>query len=157
MAIFNNSKLYSTHNPMLIKMVQATRGGVIECGAGVFSTPLLHWLLIGTRRMLITYETHPEFFQFAKRFQSKYHRIRLVDNWLDLKPDRHWSVVFIDQDKNRAETAMNFKDYADYIILHDSNAARKLGYDKIYPHFKYQYEYTGCRPYTIVLSNFRDI
>lgn len=150
----------STHFPMLIKTVQATKGTVVEVGSGVFSTPLLHWLCFDTGRPLITAERYEHYLEFAKKFETKNHKIvREVDEL----PDEHFSVVFIDHSpkkpRTRGDDALLFKDKADYIVLHDGgeNAHKKYGYHKIYPYFKYRHDWTGDKVNTTVLSNFKDL
>ena len=52
----NAKKFWTTHMPVIIKFIQATEGRVLELGAGLFSTPLLHWLCAEKGRKLYTYE-----------------------------------------------------------------------------------------------------
>lgn len=148
-------KEWSTHMPLLIKIVQQSQGTVMEIGSGIFSTPLLHWLC--RNRKLITYENIPEYYDFARKFKSRYHSIRFINNWNELnKIKKHFGVVFIDHDGDRADTAIKFKDKADYIIIHDSNVNR-YGYEKIWKQFKYRYDWKDCKPWTSVLSNFDEL
>ena len=101
---------------VLTKCVLATDGPVLELGSGYFSTPLLHWLCMDKNRSLITYDDNEEWFKLAKRFQNRYHRIRLTDWKLDIKG--HWSVAFIDQStRNRTPSAIYLKDKVDYIVI----------------------------------------
>lgn len=148
----------STHMPFLIEYVQKTKGTVIELGSGLFSTPLLHWLCFN--RKLITYENYLHYYDFAKKFQSENHKINFVKDWSTEDFPEHYSVVLIDHSINsrkhtRGDDAIRFKDIADYIILHDAGEKSnpKYGYEKVYPHFKYRKDWTGCRPHTTVLSN----
>lgn len=143
----------TTYMPMLIKAVQLTNGPVLELGAGVFSTPLLHWLCAEARRPLVTYEHDPEYYGFARKFLSRTHRIVLIDNWKNIDVKTHWSVVLVDQNTDRGQTAVLLKSSADFIILHDSEAEKIYGYDKVYPHFKYIFHWKFCKPYTTVVSN----
>lgn len=143
----------TTHMPMLIKAVELTKGPVMELGAGLFSTPLLHWLCAEARRPLLTYESDPEYYGFARKFLSRTHRIALIDNWNNIDTKTHWSVVLVDQNINRGKTAIMLKNSADFIILHDSEAEKLYGYDQVYPHFKYVYHWKFCKPYTTVVSN----
>lgn len=148
-------KDWSTHIPMLIKYVQKTDKNVMELGSGLFSTPLLHWLC--RDKKLVTYENVPEYYQFAKKFQWKNHSIRFIEDWDKLKTRKHWGVIFIDHnDGHRGEDAIKFKDNADYIIIHDSNADC-YGYDNIWKHFKYRCDWKECKPWTTVLSNFKEL
>ena len=156
MNLIKLKKEYSTHMPMLIKYVQLTKGDVLEIGSGLFSTPLLHWLC--RDKKLLTYENNDEYYNFAKKFRWRKHKIIKINNWNEIKIDRHWGVVFIDHAPilQRVKDVIKFKDNADYIIIHDSNE-RCYGYDKIYSYFKYRYDYKDCIPNTTVLSNFKPL
>jgi hypothetical protein len=147
-------KEWTTHMPMLIKAVQASTGPVMEIGAGPFSTPLLHWLC--RDRRLVTYENIQYYYDFAKRFKWRNHRIKLISDWDALQTRQHWGVIFIDHDGHRGEDAVKFKDKADFIVLHDSDE-RCYGYDKLEGHFKYRFDWKECKPWTTVVSNFKDI
>lgn len=148
------SKEYTTFIPVLLKVMEATRGPVLELGSGVFSTPLLHWLCAEKRRELWTFEESSEYFEFAKKFQSRTHHVRQVQSWDFLKElDGEWSVALIDQLHDRGKTAEMLKDKVDYIILHDSEAPEIYGYDKVYDQFKYRHDWKFCKPWTTVVSN----
>lgn len=150
------AKSWSTHMAMLIKVVQLTDGPIFEMGAGLYSTPLLHWLCAENHRKLVTLETDPIYLDLAKKYRSRNHRII---NDINKLSKNHWSVVLIDGDTDdRANIAIKFKDCADYILLHDSNEPDKVyGYDKVYPLFKYRYDWKFATPWVTVLSNFKDL
>lgn len=153
------SKQSSTHLQALVKFVQMTDGPVMELGSGVFSTPVLHWMCLEKNRKLVTYENHPEFFQFAKKFKSRDHQILFIKDWDQIDPRGHWSVVLIDHvsERGRGIDAVKFKDNADYIILHDSNHPELYGYNEIWKYFKYRHDYIRRDASTTVLSNFKDL
>ncbi len=157
--------LTSTHFPLLIQAVQLTKGPVLEVGSGLFSTPLLHWLCFD-KRMLVTLESYRHYMEFAEKFRTSMHEVLFVRDWGLCKmmpPEKRWSVVFIDHSPKRPMTrgdeAIKYKDLADYVILHDAgeNSMPKYGYEKVYPHFKYRHDWTGCFPHTTILSNFHDL
>lgn len=151
-------KEWTTHIPMLLKTVQLTQGPIAELGAGVYSTPLLHWLCAESRRPLVTYEQNEEYYLYAKKFVSRNHRVKLIKDWRTIDTKTHWSVVFVDQDAaSRAETAILLKNSADYIILHDSDQERLYRYDTVYPHFENIYHWKFCKPYTTVVSNTKSL
>lgn len=145
--------------PMLIKAVLASEGDVVEVGGGVFSTPLLHWLCKNLNRKVITYEDHPDFYKFSREFQSPLHRVRLIENWDAMDFKTHRGVVFIDHhpEFRRGIDAINFKNSADYIVMHDTERSGKYGYSKVWQHFKYVHHDKGCKPWTSVVSNFKDL
>ena len=143
--------------PVLIRTVQMTNGPVLELGAGIFSTPLLHWLCEEKDRELATYESVEKYYRIAKQFKSKTHTVELVDDWDKINVDKHWSVAFIDHPTDRrAKDALRLKDIADYVILHDTQDSA-YGYDKVWPHFKYIYHWKFHKPWTSVVSNSYEI
>lgn len=152
----------STHFPVLIRLVQATEGPILELGSGMFSTPLLHWLCFEKERKLFTWERHLHYLEFAKKFQTNWHAVDHVPHAQDVVLYTHLSILFIDHSpkkpRTRGDDALFFKDKADFIVLHDAgvDGKTKYGYDQLYPHFKYRYDWTGCMPHTTVLSNVRD-
>ena len=146
--------------PNLIRAVQETTGDVCELGAGVFSTPLLHWICLG--RQLVTYENNADYYEFIKQFRSNNHKIRLVKNYDEVDFNRHWSVVLIDQSVKkpltRGDYAIKFKN-ADLIVLHDTEpqSIDNYGYEQVFKHFKYRYDWTLCVPHCSVVSNVIDV
>lgn len=153
------TKAKSTHNPMLIKTIVISDGPVLEIGAGLYSTPLMHWLCKMLGRKLVTYENNPSFYGFAKKFISKGHRVRFIKNWDEMDFKTHWGVVLIDHDPDtrRVIDLINFKDKADYIVIHDTDMEDKYNWGKAWPYFKYRFDWKECRPWTTVVSNFKDL
>lgn len=95
------------------------------------------------------------------QFQSGLHNIKLVKDWNEIDTKKHYGVVFIDQHPSlsRSEMAIKLKDSADYIVIHDTEPQHKIEYnwDSMWPHFKYIYHWTECRPWTSVVSNIKDL
>lgn len=153
------AKAKSTHNPMLIKTILISDGPVLEVGAGLYSTPLMHWLCKVLHRKLVTYENDPGFYQFAKKFVSIDHRVKFIESWDKMDFSTHWGVVLIDHspEERRVVDLINFKDKADYIVVHDTEAEEEYNWEKAWPHFKYRYTWKDCRPWTTVVSNFKDL
>lgn len=154
------TKEYTTNMPMLIKVLSISKGDVIECGGGIFSTPLLHWLCKMQNRKLITYETELSYYKFERKFQSPLHRIRFVENWDDIPIPKHVGVVFIDHhpSERRMVETLRFKDVADYIIIHDTEReSREYNQEEVFDQFKYRYDWKDCKPWTSVFSNFKDL
>lgn len=148
----NLKKEYTTWMPMILKLAANTRGPILELGSGPFSTPLLHWLCAEKKRELWTYEDSPEYMEFAQKFRSRTHHIRFVEDWeKTVYPEG--SIALIDQMHKRAETAILLKDTVEFVVLHDSESPEVYGYDQVWPHFKYRYDWIYGRPWTTVLSN----
>jgi len=150
-----SGKAWTTHMPLLIKLILGTEGTVIEVGSGPFSTPLLHWLCSYTGRKLITYENVPSYYKFAKQFQSKYHSIRFINNWDEL-PVQKCSVIMIDHEpsERRVVDIIRFKDSCKYMIVHDTEESMNKLYhmDKVKWFFRYRKDFTSGNR-TTVFSN----
>jgi len=145
---------------MLIKVLFASKGDVVECGGGVFSTPLLHWVCKFMDRELITYENDPAYFAFEHTFQSRQHRVRFIKDWDKIDTKTHRGVVFIDHHppERRMIETMRFKDSADFIVIHDTERdSREYNKPEVFEQFKYHYDWKGCKPWTSVFSNFKDL
>lgn len=153
----NLSKNYTTHITMLMKTLQISKGDVVECGGGIFSTPLLHWVCKAMDRELISYESDPEYYRFERQFQSRQHRIRFVENWDEIDTTTHRGMVFIDHHPppRRMIELERFKNSADYIVVHDTERkSRAYNHQEVFDLFKYRYDWKDCRPWASVFSNF---
>jgi len=133
-----------------------TKGPVLELGSGFNSTPFLFWLCWDQKRKFVSYDN-----DLAWIAKVDYPVI-YIDDWNKTDIDNtHWSVAIIDSrpGERRPIDAARLKDKADFIILHDSEPVndKYYGYEKIYPLFKYRFNYTKVLPNTTVLSNFFDI
>ena len=160
MAIRIASKNYSTHIPLFIRVLLESEGDVVEFGGGIYSTPFLHWFCKYQNRKLTTYENHPDYYEYEKKFQSNLHRVKFVKSWDDINIDERVGIVFIDHhpSNRRSVDAIKFKDKADYIIIHDTERDDdSYDYSRIWPHFKYRYDYKDAKPYTTVVSNVIDV
>lgn len=148
------TKRYGSHIPMLVRAWDLSSGEVLELGTGVYSTQLLYWLAGMSGRHVTSYETKPEWYEKAKGMNSRFHSIRLIQSWTEADLERPWGVALVDHGDQgqRWQEALRLKDWADYIVIHDSNDQR-MGYDKLFSEFKWVYRYTKLIPNTAVLSN----
>jgi hypothetical protein len=153
------SKAFTTHISTLLVALQATKGKVIEFGGGPSSTPFLHWVCKAADRKLVTYESHPKYYEYEHTFTSPMHRIIKIDNWDDVV-EEPVGVVFVDHhpSERRRIEAIRFKDLADIVVVHDTErTGEPYGNEEIMKHFKYQYTYKATRPWTSILSNKIDV
>jgi hypothetical protein len=158
----NYSPNWASHLPVLIRILQISEGPVLELGSGIFSTPVMHWLCLESKRRLVTYENVPDYYNMVKRFSYGMHEINLIENW-DKIPieNEHWGVAFVDHnppERRKVEIA-RLANIADYVVVHDTEArmdAETEFIKKSFPLFKYQYHHMRQKPYTSVLSNFAD-
>lgn len=154
---------WGSHLPLLIKIMNASTGPVLELGTGLFSTPVLHWLCIDQDRKLYSYENFKQYFELIKPFETPDHQIIYVENsdWkaIDFETT-YWGVVFLDHHPKgrRGKEAMRLAERADYIVIHDSDrAGNPFHLDEAYPLFKYRYNWSKQSPHSTVLSNFNDL
>lgn len=151
---------WCSHLPILTKVMQVSKGPVLEMGIGIFSTPLLHMFCQDQKRKLFSYEDNQKWYAAHKEFITDWHKIELVTDWSKVKMKKHWGVVFIDhKGDRRAKDAIRAAKVADYVVLHDSNGRYEpdYHYSKVYSHFKYRYIYDKIHPHTTVLSNFFNV
>jgi len=153
----------STHMLTLMRAVRETTGDVCEMGAGFYSTALLHWLCQG--RNVHTYESDPDYHHYATKFQTHTHRAHKTEDFSDVDYGRHYGLVFIDHTSDRSanphkrgEDAIKFEN-ADLIVMHDTEPEHEAhyGYDKVFPKFRYRYDWKECKPWTSVVSNTIDV
>jgi hypothetical protein len=54
---------------------------------------------------------------------------------------------------------IRFKESADFVVMHDTEPKfhKDYGYDKIWEHFKYKYDWDQASPWTSVVSNFKPL
>lgn len=151
---------YASHLPVLTKIFEATTGDILELGVGIYSTPYLHWMCFERGRKLSSYESDQKWAYYFRDSRRVFHDIHHTENWDDLKIDQFWDFVFIDHapDIRRGIEAGRLAQHAKYVIIHDSEDTEdhKYNYSKIYPLFKYRYDYQKAVPRTTVLSNFID-
>lgn len=152
----------ASHIPILVKVLGLSDGPVLEMGMGPFSTPILHWLCLDKKRQLFSYENNPRWFEKNKVFETNLHKVNFVEDWDKVDMDNiHWSVVFIDHapSDRRIVDIKRIVNKADYVIMHDSGDYQDehYRYSEIYPLFKYRYNYMRQKPYTTIVSNFKDL
>lgn len=152
----------ATHVPLLTRVFDISEGDVLEIGTGYFSTLLLHWLSTMSKRHVYSYESKDGWYQKALKYNKNYHHIVLCKNWESADfVNKHWGVVFVDHspEARRHVDVARLKDKADYIVIHDTSPEcdEIYQYSKIWPLFKYRYDYTKIAPNTSVVSNFKNL
>ena len=147
-------KSWTSHIPLLVKVMEQSEGPVLELGAGLGSSPLLYWLCFDRGREFTSYESDADYAEITKDYGTQ-----RIDDW-DKVPVEKYGVVFIDSapPERRHIDAVRFKDHADHIVIHDSqrHLDQYFHYKDIYPLFKYKYKYGKVKPHTTVLSNLKE-
>ena len=151
---------YGSHLPALLRAVLHTEGPVLELGAGVFSTPVLHALCEIHGRPLTTIDNTQFWRDWAKRYESDGHKVIYCASWDDAPLVGGWSVALVDHspDERRAVEIRRLANSALYIVCHDANPRyhSQYGYDGVFGEFRYKFIDTSVDPHTAVLSNTLD-
>lgn len=147
--------LAATHIPVLVPMLYGTQGSILEFGAGLFSTPLIYWTCKANNRKFLSFENDKAWADKLKGLTT------YIENWDDVPiNEEFWSMVFIDHRPamRRHVDAVRVKDNAQFVILHDSEPEidKYYAYRRVYPHFKYVYQFTRLKPNTAICSNYFD-
>ena len=154
-------KAWGSHLPVLIKLVSITEGPILELGGGLYSTPYLHWACFPSKRKLVSYDSDQKYFQQMSQYKDFFHDVFLVNDWNVVGIDFPWDIAFIDHvTERRGIDAARLANLAKYVVIHDSDPIKEnipYGYDKIYPLFKYRFDYKEISPNTTILSNFVDL
>lgn len=152
---------YATHIPAILKATERTDGDILELGMGVFSTPLLHYISLLSKRHLVSYDNDPGWISWADRYPSQYHDVILVNDWDNINIEKPWDVVLVDHspDIRRKEEVKRLANFGKYIIIHDSNRRfnTRYKYSEIYSLFKYRQVCTFLDRHADILSNFVDL
>lgn len=149
---------------MLIEAMNRTHGDVLELGAGVFSTPLLHWLCERQKRKLLTIDNNLRWHRFTRQFlKTDFHQHIFVENWDDADQyiNKEWDVALIDHSpsRRRIKEIKKLADKVKYLVVHDSESRKdnEYHYSTIYPLFKYIFNFDKADHQTVVLSNFAPV
>jgi hypothetical protein len=160
----NVSMRYSTHLPVLMEVMNRTKGDVLELGPGVFSTPVLHWMCETKGRNLLSIENYYKWHFICRQYyQTEHHKHLYVKNWDDADNaiKKEWDVVLVDHSPSgrRVEEIKKLANLAKYIVVHDSEPSKdkEYHYSTIYPLFKYRYDFKDADHNTVLLSNLVDL
>lgn len=142
---------YSSHREMLWIALSKTDGGVIELGSGVGSTALLKQYCMGHHRTFWSYDSNKE---WCEKTGAKY-----IEDW---NTDKRWlqkvSVAFVDHSpgEHRKEAIEMLREFADVIVLHDSEPGAQgiYGITEVLTSFKYRLDFRPLgMPHTTALSD----
>ena len=147
--------MWGSHIPVLVEMLKQTTGPVLELGSGMNSTPILSVMCKKDGRTFESYDNNLFWIRILNG-ETLY-----VENFDDVPLERKWSFVLIDHDpsERRIVDIKRLVDYADYIVIHDSEPDQEFryNYSEIYPLFKYRLDYKEFSTHTTILSNLKEI
>jgi len=132
---------------------------VLELGAGLNSTLLLHGLCGYNNRKLVTLESNMDWLNTFNNLKRDWHEIKLVGNFKNLPEyNQEWSLALVDHGiaEQREDSAFALKNVP-IVVCHDSCHYWLYGYDRAFKEYKYQYTWKSFQPYTTILSNTIDV
>ena len=152
---------YFSHISLLSAAVIRTTGPVLELGAGLGSTLMLHGMCGAMGRELVTLESDEEWLGKFIGLRRSWHTIRRVESFLELEEySRNWGLVFIDHGiaEQRGHSLRVLKD-APMIVCHDTCHPFLYNYEPLLSSFPFRWNYKphglgGSNPMTTVVSSF---
>lgn len=169
---------WGSHLPVMMKVMAASDGSVLELGAGLYSTPFFYWLCKDQKREFTSIESDFEWWKLVwnlRDVELKPELLHFIDeltmaiyisDWDNMNlADKFFDVVLIDHSpsRRRIKDIKALADKCNYMVVHDTQRNYKFcNYAEIYPLFKYRYDYKDENwdrkvPHTTVLSNFKDL
>ncbi len=146
---------FASHSTLLAAACTITSGSVLELGAGLGSTPLLHGLCGSQGRELLTVESNKEWLDKVSLYHRSWHKFKLVDSFIDLPEyENEWGLVFVDHGiaEQRSRSIMSLKNVP-MIVVHDTCYPQLYGYEYAFRYFRYRWDLNLFPPQTTVLSN----
>lgn len=152
---------YGTHLPILLKVVAATKGDVLELGIGSQSTPALHKAVTEQGRKLVSYDTDSTYVaQYAKQYGGPLHTFHWISDWDSAEIEKPWSVVLVDHRpaRRRYRDAARVALFAEYVVCHDTELENDRFYrwGRAFKHFEFRYD-DNLKPRTTILSNLNNL
>lgn len=152
---------YGTHLSLLLKVVAATMGDVLELGIGASSTPALHKLCVEQGRNLVSFDSDAHYVsQYSDQYRHPLHTFVWVNTWDAAQIEKPWSVVLVDHRpaRRRYRDAARVAEFAEYVVCHDTETENDRFYrwNRAFKQYKFRYD-DDRRPRTTVLSNFHDL
>lgn len=146
---------YFSHLPFLAAAITQTSGPVLELGAGLGSTLMLHGLCGAFGRELVTIESDTEWIRKFLSFKRSWHKIRYVKDFRDLPEySEEWGLAFVDHGiaEQRGHSVAKLKD-TPIIVAHDTCHPHLYGYEPILSQFSNRWDWRVEGPRTSVVSN----
>lgn len=151
-------RAWSSHLPVLYRIIPLVKESVLELGIGFYSTPFLHQMCKEKNLKLESFESDEQYVRWFSNFRYGNHSITFVDNWDKADIDKHWGLVFVDHDDiRRPIDVIRLANKADYIIMHDTQDEDYNNIKSIWSHFKYIKHFTSDGIRTSLMSNFYEV
>jgi len=150
---------YFSHIPLLSAAITVTTGPVLELGAGLGSTPMLHGLCGAQERKLVTLESDENWFNQFTKYGRSWHIFRFVTDFTDLPEYKEeWGVAFVDHGiAHQRCVSVEALSHTPILVVHDTCHPRLYGYEPVLDTFKYRWDWRIILPQTTVVSNSIDV
>lgn len=145
---------YSTNQQAVVYALMKTQGPVIELGSGYYSTPILHEICKGQKRLLMTFDNSPEWLIKFDHLKSDLHSIAIVEDWNKLLAgfnEGAIGVALVDQwpIEQRLLWIQKLLPVTDIIVCHDAECKIHYpqgleGIGKYHKLFNWQSPWTMC-------------
>lgn len=140
----HETSVYATHQPALIWAIENSNGNVLELGTGDCSTVVLHDILQGSGKKLVSVDDNIEYMKKYTHLENEEHEFHLiprtVHHWkekIDEFSNTNWGVVFVDQGEtedifrpSRNYSVQKLVDVCDFVIAHDADIFPEMRSDK---------------------------
>ena len=154
---------YSTHvGPLAAAMMIAPPGDVLECGAGGYSTPLLHAMCKISGRNLQTIDSNPKWAEQLKSYAVGTHKLNVepVEQSVPMIRARQWALAFVDNGQFERKPCLDaLVGRAALIVVHDTERPELYAYEPLLSTFKYRADLV-TRPWVVktsIVSNTIDL
>lgn len=143
---------------MLVKAVLNTGGAIVELGCGWYSTPILAQFAVCQRRHTLSCDNNKQWLAIFEHFANPLHKLVHIEDWNNLNAFP-CGLLFVDQAPgNFREHSINkFRQFADVMVLHDTENQIEYGYSNILGTFKYEHTDKTQPTWTTVVSNIIDV
>lgn len=161
-----------SHFPILAAAIARTTGDILECGTGWWSTPLIHALANGNRKVRSIDSDESWLEKFIPLYRCDFHTFESlmasghhpqIEAWEMLGeslPEYPDGVCFLDQSPGEARVPMAkaIKGKFKFLVAHDVDAdippgGGNYGWKQLDGFFKYHYIFKDLRPWTAVYSD----
>lgn len=148
-----------THVPLLTAAAEVTTGAVLELGAGLGSTLVLHGICAARGRRLVTLESDLIWLRTLEQLRRPWHELRHVESFADPELYRgYYGLVFMDHGREQ-ERGYSLRQVtgAGIVIVHDTCHAELYGYEPTLSDFRYRFDFDRMLPQTTAVSNTFDV
>jgi len=158
---------YSTHIGVAAACALASRGPILELGAGFYSTPLLHAICLMCGRNLVTVDSDSRWLERFGRYAGPHHLLEVSNQPSDWAARLRWGFALIDNGQHERACCLSaLAKNAELIAAHDTQAPQEsYGYEPTLSGFTHRFDYRaeelrsgrGLVPWTTVVSNCREL